>query len=256
MSRRARRAQRVLQRGHVEDVAQALAIGLEHGGERSVTRRHGEEVGRALALLPQRGARARPASRQQQRPSRDLAELRGEKRAGAQLPHDELLDLVGRRQEQRRIRWLVCFRHAHHEPVVAPHRLDVEAALAAEARDDGEAPGDEHAPAERREDADAPVAELVAAALDDDRAVIGNDAGGGTLIGEVLQEVWRPPSDRDRVAARGDRSRDQVAARVSSRPSLPIATPSSTGTAGHVALPERHLAGLARRRAKRSRGRA
>ena len=44
-------------------------------------------------------------------------------------------------------------------------------------------------PAERRQDADAPVAQLVAAALDEDGAVVGDDAGGGGLVGEVAHQV-------------------------------------------------------------------
>ncbi len=197
--------QRIAQRRHVEDVAQALPIGLEHRGERPESRRHGEEIGGALALLPERGARARPPPRKQQRPSRDLPELRGEQCARSQLPHHERLDLVGRRQEQGRVWRLVRIGDAHDEPVVAPHRLDVDAALAAETGDDGKAPRNQDATAERREHAHAPVAELVAAPLDDDGAVVGNGAGGVALIGEVLQKVRTPPCGRDRVGARGGR---------------------------------------------------
>ena len=46
-----------------------------------------------------------------------------------------------------------------------------------------------HAPAERREDAHAPVADLVAEALDDDRAVGRDDAGGGLLLAQEGEEV-------------------------------------------------------------------
>ena len=54
-------AQDVGQRRQIEDVAQALAIGLENDRERSESRRHREQIRGALAQLPQRRARARAA---------------------------------------------------------------------------------------------------------------------------------------------------------------------------------------------------
>src|SRR5262249_2547476 len=68
----------VAQRRQVEDVGKALAVRLHEDREGPVTRRHGQEVRRALTLLPERGSRPGPASRQEQRASRVLAEPRGE----------------------------------------------------------------------------------------------------------------------------------------------------------------------------------
>jgi hypothetical protein len=48
-----------------------------------------------------------------------------------------------------------------------------------------------HATAEGREDADAPVADLVAEALDDDRAVGRHDPGHRLLLAQERQEVAR-----------------------------------------------------------------
>ena len=48
-----------------------------------------------------------------------------------------------------------------------------------------------HAAAERGQDADAPVADLVAEALDDDRPVGGDDPGRGLLLAEERDEVPR-----------------------------------------------------------------
>ena len=48
-----------------------------------------------------------------------------------------------------------------------------------------------NASAERREDADAPVAEVVEDALDHDGAVVRHRAGGVALVLQVLQEVLR-----------------------------------------------------------------
>ena len=87
------------------------------------------------------------------------------------------------------IRRLLGLRKPHHEPVVGPHRFDVEPGFGARALDRRHRPRRVDAPAERREHADAPVAELVAAALDQDRAVVGDDAGGGRLVGQVAQQV-------------------------------------------------------------------
>ena len=104
-----------------------------------------------------------------------------------------------------------------------------------------------HAAAERREDADAPVAELVARALDDDGAVVGHGAR------------WRPPGRRGTGAGsrrRADRDRDRRTRRStaaaggsprSSRISRPIARPSSSGRAGPSPFQNGILPGLARR---------
>jgi hypothetical protein len=126
-------AERRDQRRHVEEVAQALAVGLEQHRKRSVARRDRQQIGGALALLPQR--RALPARRwQQQRAGGVLAELRGEQRGRAELADDERLDVVGIRQQQLRIRRLIHVRKPHHEPVVSPQRLDFGAGLLADLR--------------------------------------------------------------------------------------------------------------------------
>ncbi len=59
-------AQDLHERGHVEDVAQALAVGLEQDGEAGVARGDGEQVVGALALLPERRAAVGAAAREQQ----------------------------------------------------------------------------------------------------------------------------------------------------------------------------------------------
>ena len=98
------------------------------------------------------------------------------------------------------------------------------------------------APAERREDAEAPVADLVAEALDDDRAVARQDARGVLLLAQVVEEVLR------RERRRGRSSRTSVAASCSTaqRLNAPIASPSSRGRPTRVAAPERHGARRAR----------
>ena len=96
----------------------------------------------------------------------------------AELADDERLDFIRRRDHQRRIGRFFRFRESHDEPVVRPHRFDVESRFGARALDGRHGPRGMNAAAKRRQDADAPVAQLVAAALDQDRPIVGHDAGG------------------------------------------------------------------------------
>ncbi len=73
----------------------------------------------------------------------------------------------------------------------SPQRVSTSAPPAARMRAaDSHGPRNVNAAAERCEDADAPVAEFVAAAFDDDGAIVGNLAGGGFLVVEKLEEVF------------------------------------------------------------------
>ena len=75
-----------LQRRQVEDVLQALAVGLEHDRERAVVARDLKQALGLQALLPQRRALARPATRDQERAGGVLAEARAEQRGAAPPP--------------------------------------------------------------------------------------------------------------------------------------------------------------------------
>ena len=100
------------------------------------------------------------------------------------------------------------------------------------------------AAAERCEHADAPVAEFVAAALDDDSAVVGHRAGRGFLVGEKLHQVFRGSGIEivfaDEAVQRG---RFRQPAEFTDQRTDPAAEFERTAWA--VALPERHFAGLA-----------
>jgi len=96
--------------------------------------------------------------------------------AKSALTHHQRLHLVGIRQQQARIGRQVDIRKSHHEPIVAPQNLDVRAGLLPNPGGDGHRPRSVDAPAARRQHADAPVAELVADALDHDRDGIGKGA--------------------------------------------------------------------------------
>src|SRR5207302_3977357 len=78
-------------------------------------------------------------------------------------------------------------------PVVRPERRRLQAERVAETGRERERPGSVHAGAERREDADPPVADLVPEALDDDGPVGGDGAGGRRLLVQELEQVPRRP---------------------------------------------------------------
>ena len=176
------------QRGQVEHVAEALARGLEQDGERRVGRGDVEEAGRALALLPQRCALAGTAAGEQQRARRVLAEARGEQRRGRHAGDDQLVELVGVDEQHLERDLLERLREPADDAVVGPEHLHGQVE-ARQAFLDRERPRRVHAGAERREDADAPVADLVGEALDHDGAVVGDRAGRLGLLVEVGAQV-------------------------------------------------------------------
>ena len=99
---------------------------------------------------------------------------------------------------------------------------------------------------ERRQDANAPVAHFVQVSLDDDRAVARDLSGGLALLVQVRAQVCRgPPVEAvvfgetpDRFTLRSGRE----------RPGELADRPAELGRpAGPIAVPERHLSGLARR---------
>jgi hypothetical protein len=77
------------------------------------------------------------------------------------------------------------------DPVVRPERLHLEAERVAQAGAERQRPRCMHTRAERGEDADAPVADLVAEALDDDGPVRGHGPGRRELVVEECEQVLR-----------------------------------------------------------------
>ncbi len=98
------------------------------------------------------------------------------------------------------------------------------------------------------QDADPPVADLVLEPLDHDGAVVGHGAGGLGLLGQVLDEV----AGRERIERvvrhqpLGGSRVVEVADLADERAERPAQLQRASGP---VAVPERHLARLARRRA-------
>ena len=132
------------------------------------------------------------------------------------------------------------------DAVVGPQHLHRQVG-AREAFLERERPRRVHARAERREDADAPVADLVGEALDHDRAVVGDRAGRLALLVEVARAGSSAASRVEPVGVQPRFGRRPARARAARAPCAPSARPSSSGRPGPVAPPERRLAGLAGR---------
>src|SRR6185503_2221712 len=113
-------------------------------------------------------------------------------------------------------------------------------------RSQRESPGRVHASTEGREHAQAPVADLIAEALDDDRAIRGQDAGGSLLLAQILHERAGGALVA-RVQAGQALHRALVVERRELALEPPDGAPELDGAAGLLTLPERNLRGLAGR---------
>ena len=103
----------------------------------------------------------------------------------------------------------------------------------------GQAPGGVDAAAEGREDAEAPVADLVAEALDHDRLVGGDDAGRRLLLAQVGDEVVGGARVEVVLGGQlGRLARDRLAGEGADRPAQlgraadPVALPEGDGAGG------------------------
>src|SRR5918996_373456 len=236
------RGQQRAQRRQVEDVLEALAVRLQHDGEVGVAARDLEEALRLEALLPERRPLARAAARDEERAGRVLPEARAEERRPTQLRDDEVLELLGCDDQLVDHGRHVGIGEVEREPVVRPDEVHLDAERLAQAGGERERPRRVHPPAEGREDAEAPVADLVAEALDDDGAVRGKGAGGLLLLAQEGEQVLggalvelvlgREPRARGVVV-----QRDELAPRATDRLSQLV------GTAHALAFPERHEPG-------------
>ena len=247
--------QDLAQRVEVEDVRQALAVGLDEDREAAVAAGDGQQVGGALALLPERRPRSGSTSRQEQGPGRVLAEPAGEQRGVRDLRHDQVLDLVGVGEEQRldALEAGVALRQADGDPVVRPDRRDLHAETLVEPALERHRPRGVDAPAERRQQGQPPVAELVAEAFDHDALVRRQGARDLALVLEVGEQVLGRPFVEVVVLAQALRGggpalgparevRLQLAGERAERPT------ELDGPPDGVALPERELARDAGRR--------
>ena len=197
--------EQILQRRQVEPVVQALAVGLEDHGERPEAAGNLQQAAGLQPLLPQRRAATRVTTRDEQGTRGVLAEARPEQRRAAQFPQDEVLQVVRVGDEHVGGRQRVAVHQMAGDAVVAPDHVGVGARELTQPRLHGQRPRGVHTGAEGGEDAQAPVADLVAEALDHDAEVAWHRAGGLHLVLHVLNEVLRGAVVEPRVGleARG-----------------------------------------------------
>ena len=144
---------------------------------------------RPQPLRPQWRSRSWPPLGEEERPPRRFAKAAREKRGTRQALDNELFDLVGVREDFTFAGELVGVGEAEGDAVVGPKGLNLLAKATAEARLKRERPRRVDAGAERGEEANAPVAELVAKSLDDKRFVGGEDAGRLALLANIAPKV-------------------------------------------------------------------
>ena len=226
---------------------QAFARRLEQDRERRVLRRHRQQIGGPLTLLPQGRAPVWAAARQQQGTSRAFTKARREQRRLRQRAHHQFVDVVGIDDQLRDGHVVGGLGQTQHDAVVAPHRLDRHVEALDQPALDGHRPRSMHRRAERSEDAHPPVADLVAEPLDDHGAIIRNDTGGLNLLVEVRHHV---AGGKSVEVVLGHQAVDRRLA--AQRPHFSLErTQCPTQlqrSARAIAVPERHLALLARRR--------
>ncbi len=180
-----------LQRGEVEDVLEHLPEGLEHDREGPVLLRYLEKALGLEPLLPERCPLTRPPPRDQQRTGGVLTKARPEERSAAELTHDQVVHLVRVEDQLLGRGRRVGVGEVERDPVVRPEDVGVDAQRLLQAGRSGERPRCVHPGAVRREDADSPVADLVAEALDDDRPVGGHRPGRLLLLPQEGHQVLR-----------------------------------------------------------------
>ena len=239
----------------VEDVLEALAERLEHDREVGIAPGDLQEALRLEALLPERGPLAGPAARDQEGAGRVLPEAGAEERGASELGDDEVLELVRAHEQLLEQRRGVCVGQVQRDAVVRPDEVDLEPERLAQACRERERPRRVDACPERREDAQPPVADLVAEALDDDRPVGREHAGRVLLLAEECQEV--PGRALVELVLAGQAvarlrvgKRDQLAAGPPDRLAELVRPPDA------LALPERDETRARPAPARRARGRA
>ncbi|CAB5001345.1 unannotated protein [freshwater metagenome] len=232
--------QHLAQRRHVEHILETLTCRLQQHRERGVLTGHGQQVGRPLPLLPQRRALIGPTARQQQGTRTALAEASAEQAGLRQRRHHQLVDVVGVDDQVGERQILRRFRQAQHDAVVGVHRLHRDVVALHQSTLDGHRPRRVHGHTERTEDAHPPVADLVAEALDNDRAIVGHRAGGLGLLVQVAQHV--ASGERvERVIGHQRRRRSRCGQGTHFTLEGTQCTAQFQRTSRPVAVPERHL---------------
>ena len=252
------RPQQLAQGGEVEPVVEALPVRLEDDREAPEPAGHLQQGGGLEALLPQRRAPAGPAAGDEERPGGVLAEAGAEQRRAAELADDQLLELVRVDQERPRPR-AARRRRAGGTAMPSSPQMTWASDPVASRRRAPAGPGPTaraRAPPNGRQHAQAPVADLVAEALDHHRGVARHGAGGRRLVLRGRPPGCARPARRRRSRGAGARGR-LVRRRGDQLAGQPADGRAELGRAPDaLALPERHRAGGARAPARPGRGRA
>ena len=243
----------------VEDVAEDLPIGLQDDGERAIATGHRQQLraragasaraacaGRGGVVAAAGHARRSRGSDSRRAPSRPrspspgprLPPRRSARRPRPAPPSSAVWWAAGlqRRLPRRRPARAsgIGRRQADDDAVIGPDGLHLHAERLAQPGLDGQRPGCVDAGAERRQQADAPVAQLVAEALQHDGAIGRQRTGGSLLLVEIAQHVRAGQLVEVMVLVRWRSAaalpREPLPARSHvSRVKAPMARPSSTG---------------------------
>jgi len=207
----------------------ALPVRLEQHREVPEPLHHLHQVLRPDPQQPERSAPIRAPARQEQRARRVLAEQGPEERRDLQLPKEQLVDLprAGKLGHELDGRILLAPGEPDHEPVVVGERLHLDVQRVADPGPGDQEPGVVDPPAERRVHDDAMVAELVQEVLDHDDPVARQLPQRFPELEQVRPQVERRP-------------RVQAAPVPHPLHELRLVDPELVGTAGKVAVPERH----------------
>ena len=213
-------------------ILEDLAVGLEHDGEGSVATGHLEQIGGFASLQPQRGAAAGTPPREEERSSRGLPEPGREEGAVGDFGEQDLFHLVGLEEDLGRAGRLIQVRESEHHAVVGPDEVDIGAVAVAEPSAGGERPRGVDPGAERGKHDDAPIADLVAISLHDERPVRWEGTGCVALVGDECGEVRGGPRIEAELVfehAGFASSRSRAPMR---RVNAPMALPTSSGRPG------------------------
>ncbi len=228
----------------VEHIVQTFTGGLQKDREARVLGRHREQIGRLLPLLPQWSPAVRATTRQQQRPSRALAEASRKHCGVGQLGDEEVVEVIGIYQQLVDRNAILGLGQPNHDAVVGPHELHIPAPLFGHPVLERHPPWSVNLGAERRENTDPPVADFVAESFDDDRAIGWQLGGDFPLFFEIHHQVLSRQGVQ--TVALGQPLDSGISIHGIDLPNeLAHGSTQFERAAGPVAMPERHLARLA-----------
>ena len=197
--------------------------------------------------MPQWGALIGATTRQQQRSRSTFAKARCKQRRLWHGSHQHIGNFVWADEQLFDWQSINGFGQAQDDAIVAPHGFDGNAQSLEQAAFDGNRPRCMHGCAERRVNADAPVADFVAKTFDHDGAVGGQRASGLHLFVDIHEQIfgreWVEAMALDQHVFGTSRWLHLFVANRAQK--LANCLPKFNRATKSVAVPERHLAWLA-----------